>query len=386
MKKHLTDAAIQRFRIPASGQLEIFDLGYPGLALRIGHGGAKSFVLFYHHGGKLRRVTLGRWPEVSLAGARDAWRKTREAIAKGETPAGKTQSTGMAFEFVVEDWLRRDQSKNKASSLYQLGKMVEHDLLPAWRGRHVEQISKRDVIALLDTIADRAPVKARRVYAHLHRLFKWCAMRELIATNPMLGIEKPGSEQSRERVLSDDELAKVWKGAENEGPFGTIARLLILTGARKEEIGQLKWSEIQDGHILLANGRTKNGKAHIIPLSVPARKLLDNVRRIGDSDFVFTLDGAKPVSGWSRAKARLDAASGVTDWRLHDLRRTLATNLQRLGVTLQTVEAILGHTSGSRAGVIGVYQRHDYAAEKRAALEAWAKHVTALIRESRADS
>jgi len=157
-------------------------------------------------------------------------------------------------------------------------------------------------------------------------------------------------------------------------------RLLILTGARREEIGQLKWSEIQGDHILLSNGRTKNGEAHIIPLSAPARELLASVPRIADSDFIFTKDGTKPIAGWSRPKVELDAASGVADWRIHDLRRTVATGMQKLGVTLQVVEACLGHTSGSRGGIVGVYQRHNYADEKRAALETWSGHVAALTK------
>jgi integrase len=373
MKKHLTDAAIQRYRPPKGGQTEIFDLGFPGLALRIGHGGAKSFVLFHRESGKLKRTTLGRWPRVSLADARNAWRR----VAEGKAPTEK-ESKADLFSTVVEQWLRLDAApRNKASSLRGLQHITDHDVLPVWRDKHIDEIGKSDVAALIDGIVERgAPVKARRVHAHLHRMFKWCVGRGIIPVSPMEGMERPGKEVSRERVLTDSELAAIWHASERQGAPGAVVRMLMLTGARLNEIGQLKWSEVEGNAIHLANGRTKNGTQHIIPLSAPARKLLDAMPRIGE--YVFTYDGAKAVSGWSRNKRNLDAACGVEGWVYHDLRRTTATGMQKLGVTLQVVEAVLGHTSGSRAGIVGVYQRHDFANEKRAALEAWGEHVMAL--------
>jgi integrase len=201
----------------------------------------------------------------------------------------------------------------------------------------------------------------------------------MLTANPMAGLKRPGNGKGRERVLTDAELAKVWRGADRIGPLGSVVRLLVLTGARREEITQLRWSEILDDHIHLEGGRTKTGAAHIIPLSAPAKRLLGSLPRIAGSDFVFTANGIKPLSAWAKPKADLDDVCGVTDWRIHDLRRTVATGMQKLGVTLQTVEAVLGHTSGSRGGIVGIYQRHDYATEKRAALEAWGSHVVSLI-------
>jgi integrase len=385
MKRHLTDKGIQAVKVPSKGQLEVFDLGYPGLALRVGIGGAKSFILFYRHRNKLSRVTLGRWPEVSLAEARERWRKTREAVAKGEDPSPRpdTKPDALAFERVVEEWLRRDVgTRNKASGAQRVGQLVEFDMLPAWRGRRIDEITSKDVIALLDAIMDRgAVVKARRVYAHLHRLFKWCRARHLITADPMEGLEKPGSEKSRERALTDAELTAVWQGCD-AGPFGNIVKMLILTGARREEIGQLKWSEIQGDQIYLAGHRTKNGQPHIIPLTKPALDLLASVPRIVGHEHVFTAGDDKPVSGWSRAKSRLDKASGVKEWRVHDLRRTLAVGMQKLQIGLQVVESILGHSAGSRAGIVGVYQVHNYAVEKRQALDTWSAYVFSQLKQS----
>ena len=372
MKKHLTDAAVQRIKPPKDGILEIFDLGYPGLALRIGHGGAKTFEQFYRVGGKLKRETLGRWPAISLADARNAWRKTREALAKGDNPSHGAKAPAMLFEHVAEEWLRRDQSRNKASSQYQVGRSLEVDLLPAWRGKRVDEITKRDVHDLLDTIADRgAPVMARRVQAYVNRFFAWCIERDILKADPTAGMERVGNGTSRDHVLSDEELARVWRAA--DGVYGMVVRMLALTGARREEIAQLRWSEITDNTITLEGGRTKTGAPHIIPLSSAAKALLAGVPRIAGSDFVFAINGTKPITAWSSPKIALDAASGVTGWRIHDLRRTVATGMQKLGIPLPVTEAVLGHTSGFRGGIVGVYQR-------AAALEAWGKHVTASVK------
>jgi integrase len=286
----------------------------------------------------------------------------------------------MLFEAVVEDWLRRDQSQNKQRSLYQASRAVERDLLPAWKSKRVDEISKRDVIELLDSISDRggSPVMAVRTQAYIRRFFRWCIERDILKADPTLGLPRASNGKSRERRLTDSELAKVLAATNSIGTFGPVIRLLALTGARREEIAGLRWSEIDGDTIKLEGAHTKNDEAHLIPLSAPAKALLDSMPRIAGSDFVFTTTGEKPISGWSQPKIKLDTASGVTGWRIHDLRRTVATGMQKLGVTLQTVEAVLGHTSGSRGGIVGVYQRHDFADEKRAALEAWGSHVMAL--------
>jgi len=379
MKKHITQAFIERVRPPKTGYLEVFDLGYSGLALRVGHGGVKSWRLYYRANAKLAAKTIGRYPEISLAAARGEWRATREG--KSETPQRK--SNALLFESVVEEWLKRDMAeRNKASSLRQVTRVVDRDLLPAWCGRPVDAITDLDISNLLYAVKDRgAKVKANRVHAALSRFFKWASSpgHKYISTNPMLGLERPTKENARERTLTDQELGKVWQASSKLPVLGDVVKLLTLTGMRREEATQLKWSEIDGDCIKLAGARTKNGGAHIVPLSKPAQKLLAGLRRIEGSEFVFTLSGKKPITGWSRAKHQLDDASGVEDWRLHDIRRTMATGCQKLGVTLQTVEAILGHTAGSKAGIVRVYQTHDFADEKRRALELWAKHVAKLV-------
>ncbi len=384
-KRALTEAAVKRLKPPKAGQVDHFDKGYPGLALRLSYGGGKSFVFFYHHGGKLRRMTLGTYPALGLAEARAVWREARQDAQAGRDPASarKRERGATDFESVFKEWLRRDQGKNKTKDAVK--RLIAKDVLPAWQYRAVADIGRRDILDVLDAVVDRgSPITARRLHAHLHRLFKWAVGRGIIASNPMADMPKPGSETKRDRVLNDVELDAVSKGAEQLGwPFGDAIRLLILTGARRQEIGGLRWSEIDGDTIKLDGTRTKNSEPHVIPLSAPARAIIDGLPRIAGSEFVFTTTGRTPVTGWSRAKLRLDVLDAehgaLPPWVIHDLRRTVATGLQKLGIGLQVIEAVLGHTSGSRAGVVGIYQRHSFDAEKADALESWGAHVMALV-------
>ena len=381
-KRALTDASVRRLKSPIEGQVDIFDQGYPGLALRLSHGGRRTFVYFYRHGGKLRRMSLGTFPAISLSEARDAWRSAREEVGKGRDPAiaMKRQKPATDFKNVADEWLQRDQAKNR--SLATVQRILNKDVIPTWGHRSIADIGRRDVLDLIDSIVDRGAVSmARQVRAHLHRLFRWCVGRGILDANPMTDLPKPGEATKRERVLSDAELKAVWKSATDLGwPFGSVVQLLMLTGARRSEIGGLRWAEIVDRQrISLSGARTKNGEPHSIALSKPALAVIDGLPRIADSDLVFTTNGKTPISGWSKFKTELDAGGEVEPWVLHDLRRSCATGLQKLGISLQVIEAVLGHVSGSRAGVVGVYQRHSFDAEKTAALEAWGAHVMALI-------
>lgn len=380
-KLALTDAALQRLKKPPEGQVEYFDRGYPGLALRISYGGSRTFGYYYRYAGKLRRMTLGVYPSMTLANARDAWRKAREEVAAKRDPArARANETGATdFSGVFEEWLRRDQSENR--SLPRIKRFIEQDVLPAWGARQIGEIGRRDVLDVIDAVADRgAIVRARRLQAHLHRLFVWAVGRGIVESNPLANLPKRGSETARKRVLTNDELTQVWRAAETVGgPFGSALHLLILTGARRAEIGKLRWSEIVDDAIHLPAERTKNSEPHIIPLSTAAKAVLNSVPRLSGSDFVFSFDGKKPIAAWSRAKDRIDELAPLPAWVIHDIRRSVATGLQKLKVPLTVTEAVLGHVAGSRAGIVAVYQKHDYLEEKLAALEAWGAHVTALV-------
>jgi integrase len=321
---------------------------------------------------------------MSLLDARDAWRKARRSVSKGESPKHARPTAADTFDAVMLEWLKRDQGQNR--SLDDVRKALEYSVLPKWEGRLVPSLRRRDVVDLIDSVVDRGAVTmARRLHAHLHRFFRWCVGRGLIEQNPMADLPKPGTAVKRDRVLSDTELSLVWQAAERIGwPFGPIVQLLILTAARRDEIGALKWCEVSSHSIELSGDRTKNGEAHLIPLAAEAQRLLGSQPRV--SEFVFSTRGSTPVSGWSKAKSLLDrqlaelnGGRPLPPWRFHDIRRTVATAMQRLGVGLQVVEAVLGHVSGSRAGVVGIYQRHGFRQEKRAALNLWSSDLNRIL-------
>lgn len=383
--RSLTDAAVRRLKPPASGQVDYFDQSFPGLALRISYGGRKSWTYHYRIGCKLKRMTIDTYPAMSVAEAHDAWRAARDQVRAGHDPASKSTIGATDFRSVFEEWLARDQAGNKSKDIVR--RKLENDVLPYWGNREIGSITRRDVRDVIDAVVDRGAVtQARRVHAFLHRLFKWAVGRDIIGQNPLADLPKPGQDTKRDRVLSDDELLAVWNAAETVGPlYRDAIRLLILTGARREEIGQLRWAEIDGSTITLAADRTKTSIAHVIPLSATARAIIEALPRISGSRFVFTHDGITPIASWHKTKAKLDGIANIKNWRIHDIRRSVATGLQKLGIPLQVTESVLGHVSGSRAGVVGIYQRHNYADEKRAALEAWGAHVMALVEGRTAD-
>ena len=200
----------------------------------------------------------------------------------------------------------------------------------------------------------------------------------------MAGVKAPAGEESRDRVLEPDELAALWRACDSLGwPFGPLVQLLIVTGQRIGEVGTMRWEhlDLDRSEWRLPAAAVKTKRAHVVPLSPLALEIIASLPRLGDG-YVFPARKAgshNPVSGFSKTKRKLDALSGVASWRYHDLRRTLATGMQRLGVRLEVTEAVLNHVSGSRAGIVGVYQRHEYGPEKRAALDAWAREVERII-------
>ena len=408
-RKKLTAASVERIKPPSTGRIEYFDVALPALGLRVSARGVKSWVYLGRVNGKQRRVTLGRWPAMSLKEARKAAGEAAEAMREGHDITAEKRAAAILeaepdrdlVETVIADWFKRDQAGNRAKA--EVIRMVNKDVLPFWRGRRIQEITRRDAIEVIDRVVDRgAPIMARNLHAHLHRMFRWSKGRGIIETNPIADLPKPGVATPRTRVLDDGELRLVWKAAEAIGwPFGPLVRLLVLTGARRGEIGEARWREVDmDGAAIRLEGeRTKNGEPHTIPLSMPALAIIGALPRIASgedaaSNYVFTVTGKSPVSGWGRAKAildakvdalRIEAAGGSAEtvapmpgWRFHDIRRTVATGLQRLGHRLEVIEAVLGHIGGSRSGIVGVYQRYGFDDEARAALEAWGAHVDQL--------
>jgi integrase len=241
-----------------------------------------------------------------------------------------------------------------------------------------EDLQRAHVVKALDEMTHRGnAAMAARTAAYGKAAFSWAVKRGFIHSNPFANLPLAPTVK-RERVLTDEELAAVWRATELGGAFSGIVRMLILTGQRREEVAGMTWAEVASdlSTWTIPGGRAKNGATHVVPLPPLTHSLL---RGVAKSDELVFPGLCGVFNGWSKAKSALDQSSGVTNWRLHDLRRTMATGLQRLGVRLEVTEQVLNHVGGSRAGIVGVYQRHDFAQEKRAALEAWDAHLATII-------
>lgn len=388
-----------------------FDRDLKGFGLLVTETGAKSFLVKYRAGrgraAPTRRVTIGRYGAPwTVDQARTEAKRILAEAAHGRDPAAERANRRRAVDEaelvagVVEEWLKRDQADNRSRA--EVERIMRREVIPALGKRPIKDIHKRDILALVEGIADRgAPIMANRTLAHTKRLFKWAAGRDLIETDPAAHVEKPAPDAKRDRVLDDGELIAVWRAAEAAGgPFGAGVRLLIATGARREEVFGARWVELDRGTacLRLPGERSKAKEGRVIPLSPLALAIVAELPAAGP--FLLTARGDKPFSNIGHAKAALDAAvaaararaAGLDEptaaelarhalppWRLHDLRRTVATGLQRLGVRLEAIEAVLGHVSGSRAGIVGVYQKHRFEAEARKALAGWAAHLRRLL-------
>lgn len=398
---------------PTASRQELPDGGLPGLYLIVQPSGAMSWAVRYRYGNRPRKMTIGPYPTFGLTHARDAGRAAFRAVAEGRDPGAEKLSSEASrsnadnlVTSVLDDFIKRHvKKKNRDSTAKETERFIDNELRPKWKHRHIKSITKRDVVELLDGIVDRgAPASANRVLAILRRFFNWAMERDIVETSPVAGVAAPGAVVTRDRVLSHDEIRLVWLAAETIGwPFGPMVKLLLLTGQRREEVASAEWSEFnfksEQPSWTIPKERAKNNQGHFVPLSAAAVAVLKALPTIdGDKRFILTTTGETPVSGFSRAKAQLDAAmvaaakreameSGddperatLSPWRIHDLRRTCASGMASLGQPVHVVEAVLNHKSGQISGVAAVYNRHDYAEEKRRALSAWASFVQDIVR------
>jgi integrase len=250
-----------------------------------------------------------------------------------------------------------------------------------WADRSIHEISKRDVVGVVTAIAERgAPVAANKALKATKTFLRWCVGRAVLDQSPAEGVPLPSKEIARDRVLDDDELAQVILAARKMGgPYGGIVELLALTGQRREEVARLQWSELDLARRVwtLPKSRTKNARTHVVHLSEQSMAVLARADQPGP--FVFSLLGIQPFQEFSRAKHGLDQLSGVTGWRLHDLRRTCVSGMARLGVAPHVADKILNHQAGIISGVAAVYQRHHFLAERRVALDLWGAHVDQVL-------
>jgi integrase len=384
-----------RNRAGAAARAEYLDAACPGLYLVVQPTGTRSWAFRFRRrtDRKNIKLTIGKAGEdgLSLAAARHAAAAHRHRLEQGAdvtpvTPVTpKTEGGGDKIEMAAAAFLELHvRRKNRASHAQATEGVFNSIVLPAWRGRTIASIRKRDVIDLVESVAASGRgYRANRTLAALSKFFNWLVARDALAFSPVTGVEPPHKEEERERILSDDELRAVWFACEDEGSSGQALRLLILTGTRRSEAGELPWSEIDKAEQMwrLSANRAKNGQACNIPLSSQVWALIQAQPQIAGCPYVFSTNGTTAVNNWDKVKHRISARTGIAadDWRLHDLRRTAASGMQKLGVQVPVIERALNHTSGSFRGIVGRYQQHDYADEIRIAFQRWADRVEEIV-------
>ncbi|MDF0488826.1 tyrosine-type recombinase/integrase [Sphingomonas sp. H39-1-10] len=421
MAKVLTVTGVEKVSKAAARQ-EIPDALVPGLYLVVQPSGKKSWAVRYRLAGKPQKFTVGSYPALDLPAAREEARSVLRAAAEGRDPCNEKRISKAAekappeaidrfmVEKVVATYITRYAKKRtRERSWQETERLLNVEMVPdpatskrnapTLRGRDIREVTRSDLKAILDAVVDRgAEITANRVLAAMRHFFGWAVEREIITVSPCEGIKPPAEERSRDRVLTDVELAQIWREVEGLGdPFGPLIKLLALTGQRRSEVSGMTWGEIDLDEALwtIPAARAKNGRAHAVPLSPQAVAILKALPRVrSKAGYVFTTTGETSVSGLSKAKQRIDAAllkaaqkaateagedpesvQPIERWTLHDLRRTAATGMARLKHPVAVVEKVLNHISGSFRGIVGVYQLYDFADEKRAALADWASHV-----------
>ena len=402
-KAKLTALKIENMKPPKTGQLDIFDEGYPGFGIRLSYAGAKTFFYHFKLGGKSHRMTLGSFiskreggeshlgGQLTLKEARALYQTLRSEVDEGKDPRRKRRTGTKKFSDLVEQWLTKDQAHNRTFA--EARRVVERYLLPAWGDRDVRDLSGQDVLDITDAIAeDGKYTMSRRVHSYIHRFFNWCVRRRVLDTNPAANLEKHGTEQARDRVLSASEIKKLWALAtEYSYPFGHAVRMLLLTGQRRTKIAEMRWSEIGDFWADIEGTvwnipKAKGEKGTAVQLTLPtlALEVLEDCPRIVGQDLVFSTNGRTPISGWAKAKMQFDEwLNFEKPWVWHDLRRTMATGMAEIGIEPHIVEAVLGH---KLPGVAGVNNRALYAEPKRIALERWAHKVKEIVEGRRTDN
>jgi integrase len=376
---------------------EVWEDSRTGFGVRVSPRGTKSWIYMYRFEGKARRMTLGTYPQMSLADANLKVAEAKKTLSKGRDPGfelvseRQTERQAETVDDLAHEYLEKYARPRKRSA-HEDQRCLEKDVLPHWGKRKAKTITRREAIVLLDRIVDRgSPIMANRTLAVARRMFQFGVERDLFEHNPFIGIKPPSKEVRRDRVLNDDEIRAFWCGLDNAKMPDQVRlalKLLLLTIQRRSEVTEATWSEIDlaNGIWILSGERTKNGKAHTVPLSEPARGLLGQIKALGGgSEWLFPssrIEG-RPIDRAAvnhRLAENLDII-GVSAVRPHDLRRTGASQMTAMGISRLVVSKILNHTDRE---ITGIYDRHTYDAEKRHALDAWGQRLMEIVSGERA--
>jgi integrase len=384
----LTKSAIDALPTPKS-DVVYWDAVSPGFGVKVTPKGRKVFVVLYRTGGagsKLRKYTIGPYGRVTLHQARVAAQKVFAAKLEGRDPAAekreaKRRIVADRVEDLLEAFIAQRLSQNRSAA--EISRLLRREVGRSWAGRSIHEIGKRDVVEVISAIEQRgASAAANKTLKSIKTFLRWCVGRAVLDQSPAEGVPLPSKEVARDRVLTDEELAQLILSARKiGGPYGGIVEFLALTGQRREEVAGMTWAELDLARQFwtLPRSRTKNAKEHVVHLSKQSLDVLARVDKRGP--FVFSVVGTKPFNQFSRAKRRLDQLSGVTGWRLHDLRRTCVSGMARLGIAPHVADKILNHKAGTISGVAAVYQRHEFLSERRQALDVWGTHVGEVLNQ-----
>jgi integrase len=430
MAKVLTAQAVSKLKCTGALPLEVPDAQAPGLYLVIYPSGKKSWALrFRRPDRRPAKLVLGsvstvaddkRDPDpvvgghLTLAAARRLAGALKHQIATGKDPAANHQSerrtvalsaantfSAAATDFILHHAKKRTRRWQGQARLLGLREadgsleLVAKGLAARWRDRPLGEIDTDELFRLIEEVrfkgvpglerrnAEPSEPRARAIHSVLSKMFNWLLEKRRVGANPLDPLKRPSPPRARDRVLDDKEIAALWRAAERASkPFDAAIKLLVLTGSRLNEVARMEVSELSDDLSMwtIPGARTKNHRAHQVPLAPLAREIIAKTERLDGCRFVFSTNGLTPISGWSKVKGRMDARmEAVAPWRLHDIRRSVATGMGELGVAPHIVELVLNHISGAKGGVAGIYNRSVQMAERRAALEAWAKHIEGLV-------
>ncbi len=364
-KTAFSDVWLRSLSPPEKGQVAFWDEKLPSFGVRVSQGGSKTFVVNRRN----NLITLGRFGVLSLAEART---EARKLLA--EFTLGKVRPQSITYSQAIQIFLE-DKSKNRrARTIHGYKRLLDR---LGFQGQLTE-ISHGEVARRLSKITKHQ--EHNHCLTALKVFFNWCIKRKYITENPAVGLSAH-STTSRARVLSDAELKSIWMMC--DGTFGTIVKILILTGQRRGEVAALQSSWIHNDTITLPREITKNGREHTFPIGAMSAAVIRGSENTAASSLLFPARGKSgtPFNGWSKCKAHLDSVSGVKDWTLHDLRRTFATNLAALGAAPHVVEKLLNHVSGTISGVAAIYNRYAFEKECRAAVEAWEARLQTILEQ-----
>ena len=386
-KIHLTKSIIDEL-IPSSSEVVYWDDSVPGFGLKITPQGRKVFIVLYRTKNglnRLRKYTIGRYGQTTLAIARIAAQKVLTDRNEGKDPARdkrdlRKKMVTDTMEDVVKEY--RLRHVDALRSAYEINRIIDTEILSRWKTKSIHEIGRRDILSALDEIVARgSPAAANYTFTVMRAMFNWAIGRGILEKSPFIGLSKPTPVKSRNRILSDDELrAIIFAARRTTKPYGAIVELLALLGQRRSEVAEMVWPEVDIEKKIwtIPAQRAKNSRAHFVHLAPRALEII--LAQPKSDGLVFPMSSGKPFMEFSNLKLRLDKESGVTDWVLHDLRRTVVSGMASLGIAPHVADKVLNHQSGSISGVAAVYQRHEFLVERKAAIYCWDAHVASLFR------